>query len=196
MDKVTFRASLQPGLRGLVAPRAAARPNARLDNTGHGRLRRPALHSVLPGVHNHGQQDRLDWPRRRARALGRPRPDRPAGRFRQRGVGHTENRRRGRIERGPDEAQGDAEQATGAGDRRTCAQGARDPQSKLSGRGTCVRTRICARTRTGSLTAGTGVFIRVYRELFSHEQGIFDAQFASPGATGDRDSAWFRTLTV
>ena len=187
---MTFRASLQPGLQGLVAPRAAARPNARLDNTGHGRLRRPALHSVLPGVHNHGQQDRLDWPRRRARAraLGRPRPDRPAGRFRQRGVGHTENRRWGRIERGPDEAQGDAEQATGAGDRRTCAPGARDPQSKLSGRGTCVRTRICARTRTGSLAARTGVFIRVNRELFSHEQGIFLALrgISQPGRHGYR----------
>ena len=85
-----------------------------------------------------------------------------------RGVGHTENRRRGRLERGPDEAQGDAEQATGAGDRRTCAQGARDPQSKLSGRGTRVRTRICAKTRTGSLAARTGIFIRVNRELFSH----------------------------
>jgi len=79
-------------------------------------------------------------------------------------------------------------QAMGAGDRRPCAPSARDPQSKPSGRGTRVRTRICARTRTGSLAARTGVFIRVNRELFSHEQGIFLALrgISQPGRHGYR----------
>ena len=83
--------------------------------------KRGAPYSVLPRVHNDGQQDRLDRPRRYAHvcAIGGNRPDQPAGG--NLGDRRAANRGRRRIECGQDSTPRNPQPTAGARDRRTCA---------------------------------------------------------------------------